>query len=88
MFQHIFFSQPLSLPGLAYEDLQPIGTSANKDFVRVSNRYVRQQGRPAKEWVPEVLKVAFAVARSSHKLIELTANAKCWSTALQSHFGF
>ena len=55
-------------------------------WLPATDRYVRRQGRPSKEWIPEVLKLSWRIFGSMQKVEELSANAQAWNAALQIHF--
>ena len=53
------------------------------------DRYVRRQGRPNKEWIPEVTKLALGIAAGDwRRLTYLTQAKQFWNATLYNHFKF
>ena len=50
--------------------------------------YVRRQGRPNREWIPEVKKEALSIVGSWERLQNLAHSKQVWNDTLCSHFNF
>jgi len=54
----------------------------------ITDRYVRRKGRPAKEWIPEMSKLALRLSGGWGQLEDVNQCKFFWNDFLYSQFGF
>jgi len=54
-----------------------------------TDQYVRCRGRPNREWIPDIIKVALYIAGGSwERLKQLAQTKRTWNATLYCHFSF
>ena len=88
----ILFDQQLQLLGksLRAPVSSPLHSAA---FIPGTQRplvahYIRRVGRPHKEWVSEMMKIAIAIVGSWARVVSSASSKLSWNSTLQNHFKF
>ena len=53
-----------------------------------TDHYVRRRGRPNKEWIPEILKLAYQIFQGSTNMKQAALSKQAWQQRLDTHFNF